>query len=112
MTTSRTEPRWLNAEATAHYISVRIDALPRLVKQGRIPAPDHRLGVRSPRWDRLALDAAFDGGTSSTDPRVASAAVVQKIHEEGRARRAARDARRQRQGLSLSAAPEAAKGGR
>ena len=57
----RVEPRWLNAEATAAYLSVRPDALSRLVRQGRIPAPDYRLGERSPRWDRLALDAAFDG---------------------------------------------------
>lgn len=78
------DARWLNAESTAAYISVRVDALPRLVKQGRIPAPDHTLGVRSPRWDRLALDAAFSGGTSSTDPRAASAAVVQKILAQGR----------------------------
>ena len=106
----RIEPRWLDAAATASYISVRLDALPRLVKQGRIPAPDHSLGVRSPRWDRLTLDATFDGGTSSTDPRLASAAVVQKIHEDGRARRAARDASRERLGLSLPGVPEATKG--
>jgi hypothetical protein len=53
------EPRWLNAEQTACYISVRIDALRRLVKAGKIPAPDYTLGSKSPRWDRCALDAAF-----------------------------------------------------
>jgi hypothetical protein len=71
--------RWLDPEAAAAYLSVRVDALPRLVKQGRIPAPDHRLGARSPRWDRLALDAAFEGGTASTDPRQAVDALAQKI---------------------------------
>lgn len=106
------EPRWLDADAAATYISVRPDALPRLVRQGRIPKPDYSLGPRSPRWSREALDAVFDGGTASTDPRAASAAVVQKIHEAGRARRAALDARRQRQGIPLSAIPEAAKGAR
>lgn len=69
-------PRWLNAEATARYLSVRVDALPRLVKAGRIPAPSYQLGKRMPRWDRLQLDAAFDGGTASTDPARAVAAYV------------------------------------
>ena len=81
------EPRWLDPEATAAYISVRIDALGRLVRQRRIPAPDYTLGPRSPRWDRLALDAVFDGGTASTDPRMASQASVQKILAQGRSRR-------------------------
>jgi hypothetical protein len=78
------DARWLNSEATARYICVRIDALQRLVRAGRLPAPDYSLGPRSPRWDRLALDATFDGGRASTDPRLASKAVVQKILAEGR----------------------------
>jgi len=85
--TDRPAPRWLNAEATAAYISVRVDALARLVKQGRIPAPSHELGDRSPRWDRLALDVMFEGGTASTDPRTAVTALAQQIEAEGRARR-------------------------
>jgi hypothetical protein len=83
-------PRWLNPEAAAAYISVRVDALPRLVRQGRIPAPDRSLGEKSPRWDRLALDAAFNGGTASTDPRIAVQALVEKMAQEGRARRQAK----------------------
>ena len=62
-----TDSRWLDPEATARYISVRVDALPRLVRQGRIPQPDYTLGPRSPRWDRLALDAQFEGGSASTN---------------------------------------------
>ena len=77
------ESRWLNAEEAARYICVRPDAMQRLAKQGRIPKPEYTLGPRSPRWDRLALDSAFDGGTASTDPRAASQAVVQKILQEG-----------------------------
>ena len=83
------EPRWLNAEAAASYLSVRVDALPRLVKQGRIPEPNRTLGERSPRWDRLALDAAFEGGTASTNHRVAVTALAEKYEAEGRARRSA-----------------------
>ena len=80
-------PRWLDPEAAARYLSVRPDALPRLVRAGRIPPPSYALGERSPRWDRVALDARFDGGTASTDPRAASQAIAQKIITEGRARR-------------------------
>lgn len=79
--------RWLDPESVARYICVRPDALPRLVRQGRIPKPDYRLGPRSPRWDRHLLDAAFDGGQSSTDPTAASRACVEKILTEGRKNR-------------------------
>ena len=83
------DPRWLDPVAVARYISVRVDALPRLVKEGRLPEPSRRLGPRSPRWDREALDAAFDGGAASTDPRIASQAVAEKIRAQGRTRRPA-----------------------
>lgn len=72
-------PRWLDSSATAHYLSTHPGALPRLVKAHRIPAPNYALGPRSPRWDRLALDSALDVGAASTDPDIASQAVVQKI---------------------------------
>ena len=79
--------RWLDPEATARYISVRVDALPRLVRQGRIPQPDYTLGPRSPRWDRLALDAQFEGGAASTNIEQMVKAGVEKIISQGRARR-------------------------
>ncbi|HEX3587818.1 MAG TPA: hypothetical protein VH024_17595 [Candidatus Angelobacter sp.] len=79
----RSEPRWLNVEAAAAYISVRVDAIPRLVRQGRIPKPDYTLGQRSPRWDRLALDAAFDGGPASADARHAFQGLANEIAAKG-----------------------------
>lgn len=81
------DARWLDPEATARYISVRIDALPRLVRECRIPKPDYTLGPRSPRWDRNALDAAFGGRTASTNHRVAVQAYVEQEDERHRARR-------------------------
>jgi hypothetical protein len=81
------DPRWLDPDATAAYLCVRVEALGRLVRQGKIPAPTHILGERSPRWDRLALDAAFEGGAASTDPDEMVRASVQKILQTGRARR-------------------------
>lgn len=84
---SHIEPRWLDPEVTARYISVRVDALSRLVRQGRIPRPDYTLGPRSPRWDRDALDAAFNGGTVTNDLRSAVRALVEKHQMERRPRR-------------------------
>lgn len=75
----RVEPRWLDQEAAADYISVRPDALPRLVKAGRIPQPVYPIGPRQPRWDRLALDSHFQGGPASTDPEQAMSAAAQAI---------------------------------
>ena len=73
------ERRWLDAEATARYICVRVDALPRLVRLGRIPKPDYSMGPRSPRWDRLAIDAQFLGTAAPSGHEELVRAGVQKI---------------------------------
>jgi hypothetical protein len=73
------DARWLDREAAAGYVSVRVDELPRLVRAGKLPPPSLHLGPRKPRWDRLALDACFAGGVASTDPEVAVAGLVQDI---------------------------------
>jgi hypothetical protein len=44
------EPRWLDAEAAADYLSLRVDAFTRAVGAGRVPAPSRHLGPRTPRW--------------------------------------------------------------
>jgi hypothetical protein len=73
------EPRWLDRDALADYISVRVDELPRLAKAGLLPEPSRHLGPKKPRWDRLAVDARFSGGVASTDPQMAVAGLVQEI---------------------------------
>lgn len=55
------EPRWLNPDAAAAYVGVRVERLRPLVKAGKLPAPSYRLGRNQPRWDRIALDRAFTG---------------------------------------------------
>lgn len=75
----RVEPRWLDREAAAEYISVRPSALDRLVKDGLVPGPAYPLGRRRPRWDRLALDNLFQGGAASTHPDQVMSAVAQDI---------------------------------
>jgi hypothetical protein len=82
--TDEASPRWLDPEALARYLSVRTTALPRLVRQHRIPAPTYLLGPRSPRWDRFAIDSAFDGTAASTDPHLASQAIVAQILSQSR----------------------------
>lgn len=72
-------PRWLDRDAAAHYLSLRVDELPRLVRRGLIPAPSLHLGPKSPRWDRHALDACFAGGVASADAEAAVHGLVQEI---------------------------------
>lgn len=72
------EPRWLDPEATAAYIGERVDHLPRLLRAGKLPTPSYHLGPRKPRYDRLALDALFGGGTVADD-RAEEAAIVDSI---------------------------------
>jgi hypothetical protein len=81
--------RWLDRTATAQYISVRVDQLPRLVRRGFLPAPSYHLGERSPRWDREALDARFAGSVAS--PALAHDLAVQDAVNDilGKGRQAA-----------------------
>lgn len=79
--------RWLSPESAATYIDVRVDSLPRLVRAGRVPAPDYSLGPRSPRYDREALDKAMGARVTSRDPDRLLEAYREKAAE--RAHRAA-----------------------
>ena len=81
-----TDSRWLDADAAADHLSLRIDAFYRAVRQGRIPAASRHLGVRTPRWDRDALDAVMIGGTASTDTRKAFDALAEEIKAERKGR--------------------------
>jgi len=82
--------RWLDRDALARHISVRVDAVARFQRAGRLPPPSYHLGPRQPRWDRDKVDAALSGGVASTDPREAVQALVAEILQgQGRARRSA-----------------------
>lgn len=76
--------RWLNREGVAAHLSVHVDALPRLMREGRIPKPNYALGSRSPRWDIQALDAAILGDVASTDPGEAVNALIEKMRAKAR----------------------------
>lgn len=75
--------RWLDRDALAVHICVRVDELPRLLRAGKLPEPSYHLGPKSPRWDRLAVDARFAGSVASLDPSTAVAALVQEILDGG-----------------------------
>ena len=73
------DARWLDRDAAAKYISVDPHEMTRLERRGKLPAASYHLGPRSPRWDRNLLDAAFESGIASTNPRQAVSALVQEI---------------------------------
>lgn len=80
------DKRRLSPVSAAEYLDVRVDALPHLVRAGRVPAPDYSLCARSPRYDREALDRAMGGKTVSSGPDAALEAYRAKKADE-RARR-------------------------
>jgi hypothetical protein len=83
------DSRWLDRDAVARHISVRVDHIPRLVRAGKLPAPSMHLGARSPRWDRDSLDALFGAKVRQVDPddTVRNAAEQIERLKRGRARR-------------------------
>ena len=85
------DPRWLDQLAAAHHLSLPTDVFRQRVKAGALPPPSTRLGTRSPRWDRAALDAAMEGGLTSggASHRESIHAIAAKIAQEGGKGRAA-----------------------
>jgi hypothetical protein len=71
--------RWLDRDALAAHICVRVDAISRLQKAGRLPEPSYHLGPRQPRWDRDKVDLALSGGVASTNHGTAIHALAAQI---------------------------------
>jgi predicted DNA-binding transcriptional regulator AlpA len=71
--------RWLSRRAAAEYLSMEVDHLKRHVKSGKLPAPSFHLGPKSPRWDREALDAAFNRDQGRAPGFVTAEEIVQDI---------------------------------
>ena len=85
------EARWMDAEAAARHLCLRLDAFNRKVRMKVIPEGSYSLGERTPRWWSSDLDAVMRPDTASTDPRMAVQALVEKIQAQGQ-RRARRQA--------------------
>lgn len=77
------DARWLDPEAAAKYLCLRLDAFSRKVRAGVIPAATYSLGERTPRWWSADLDAVMRPDTASTNPRMAVQALVEKIQAQG-----------------------------
>src|SRR5262245_35829366 len=93
-----TEARWLSADDTARYLSVRAERLRPMVRAGRLPPPSYHLGKTQPRWDRLALDQVMKGQRPTPDAQ----AVAQRVADDI-LRKAARSQGRNRRDVHLSA---------
>lgn len=50
--------RWLTQQAAADYVGCCVRQVQLLSQQGKLPV-SYALGPRSPRYDRLAIDAAL-----------------------------------------------------
>lgn len=88
------DSRWLDPTALAAYLSLRVDRIQRLVREGKLPKADYTLGCRSPRWDKNAVDAWMTGGRLSksamvADANTASKDYAEKLHREAAEKRAA-----------------------
>jgi hypothetical protein len=100
------DPRWLDRDALAAYIAVRVDELPRYTRAGKLPAPSHHLGPRSPRWWSADVDEAFRGKAGSAPPGQKGQSLVEDIlaGRVGRnAHRSQAAGRRDGQGISVPA---------
>ena len=82
MAAERAEPRWLDRASAAAYVCMSEAAFCRRVTQGKFPKPRLEAGEQSPRWDRLALDAAFGAGADSGHAGVVFQRVANEIEAE------------------------------
>lgn len=80
------EPRWMDADAAARHLCLRLDAFIRKVRTGIIPEPSYSLGERTARWWSADLDSVMRTDTASTNPRIAVQALVEKIQAQGQGR--------------------------
>ena len=71
-------PRWLDCAAAAAYCSLTEAGFRRRVRSGVFPKPSRAAGDSTPRWDRLALDAKFEGRVQAPD----AAAIFKRVCDE------------------------------
>lgn len=74
-------PRWLDRDAVAAYLRLKVEAVDRMARDGRLPPPSYTLGPRNPRWDRDTLDERMGRGIASMDPDTAIEALIHGTKE-------------------------------
>ena len=77
---------YLNADDCAEYLRVRKDALQRLVKAGRIPAPNYELGPRQPRWNRIEIDSVMGNLPHGNTPQTLMEKYIETVENKQRRR--------------------------
>jgi predicted DNA-binding transcriptional regulator AlpA len=91
------EPRYMDAQAVAAYLSVCVDTLDSLVERGILPPPI-RLTKRLKRWDREAIDARLAGAGAKRHAGRSADEIFKEIADgfasQGRAARQKAAARR------------------
>lgn len=76
-------PRGLSADEAAEYCGVSETTLYAEIRKGRLPRPV-RFGVKdgSPRWDRLAIDKAWDSLSGlSSEPASPEEEALRRTHD-------------------------------
>jgi hypothetical protein len=72
--------RWLTPSAAADRLGIYPHELAKLVRDGKIPAPSRRLGIKRPRYDLEALDRAMaDEGLKAVSYDEQVSAVAARI---------------------------------
>jgi hypothetical protein len=84
--------RWLGPKALARYIGRDSKTLSALVQSGKLPKPTYHLGPKSPRYDRMAVDAMLVGQREHADVEDIANRAIQRMRQEyeGRPARARR----------------------
>ena len=86
LTRPQVASRWLDREALADHLSVRVDQIPRMMRAGKLPQPSHALGPRNPRWWQADVDAAL-GLAQPCEQKGADLAAAIRKEAQGRAHR-------------------------
>lgn len=76
--------RWLDRDALADRLSIRVHEIPRLARDGKLPQPSYHLGPRSPRWDCQEVDAMMAGAAPSRPEAIMQGAINGIIEQANR----------------------------
>jgi hypothetical protein len=74
--------RWLSPRALGSYLGRDPKTLSSLVRAGKLPKPTYQLGPKSPRYDRLAVDAMLIGQREHTDAEDIANRAIQRMRAE------------------------------
>ena len=74
--------RWLSPKALGHYLGRDPKTLTGLARAGKLPKPTYQLGPKSPRYDRVAVDAMLTGQREDADAEDIANRAIQRMRAE------------------------------